>query len=291
MPGAAIPRAWACPNRISRSFPVSAAATKTTSRDSGIATSRDRIHWEIAGWVNSKEIDDRNVILFPEKINGKFAVLRRPSAFVTTQAQHADEHPAVRLSYSDDLVHWSEPQVVIRPQFAWENNRIGGSTPPIKTAAGLADLLSRRGDHLPADPPGRLSHERHAAGPARPDRRSWPVVPNRSWQPETYYENFGVYIPHVVFPTGAVVKDGLVYIYYGVCDTAIALATVPLDDLLAHVLQYRCRTSLGNSPRSCRTVFYGGDASRRRSPAATIRCVAVPRITTNRRQAAVQSAP
>jgi len=43
----------------------------------------------------------------------------------------------------------------------------------------------------------------------------------------------------VIFPTGAVVKDGLVYIYYGVCDTAIALATVPLEDVLAHVLQYR----------------------------------------------------
>jgi predicted GH43/DUF377 family glycosyl hydrolase len=43
----------------------------------------------------------------------------------------------------------------------------------------------------------------------------------------------------VIFPTGAVVKDGLVYIYYGVCNTAIALATVPLEDVLAHVLPYR----------------------------------------------------
>ncbi|MDO3413406.1 glycosidase, partial [Saccharibacillus sp. CPCC 101409] len=42
--------------------------------------------------------------------------------------------------------------------------------------------------------------------------------------------------PNVVFPTGNVVKDGLLYIYYGVTDTAIALATVPLDELVAYVL-------------------------------------------------------
>ncbi|MDO3413285.1 glycosidase, partial [Saccharibacillus sp. CPCC 101409] len=42
--------------------------------------------------------------------------------------------------------------------------------------------------------------------------------------------------PNVVFPTGNVVKDGLLYIYYGVTDTAIALATVPLDELVDHVL-------------------------------------------------------
>jgi len=61
-------------------------------------------------------------------------------------------------------------------------------------------------------------------------------------EPEAYYERFGLFIPNVIFPTGNVVKDGLLWIYYGVCDTAIALATVPLDDLVNHILEaYRPR--------------------------------------------------
>ena len=54
---------------------------------------------------------------------------------------------------------------------------------------------------------------------------------------QAYYERVGLYIPNVIFPTGAVVKDGLLYLYYGVADTAIALATTPLDALVDHLLE------------------------------------------------------
>ena len=62
-------------------------------------------------------------------------------------------------------------------------------------------------------------------------RTSHPIM-----EPETYYEKFGLYIPNVIFPTGNVVVDGTLYLYYGVCDTAIALATCRLNDLLERVL-------------------------------------------------------
>jgi predicted GH43/DUF377 family glycosyl hydrolase len=55
-------------------------------------------------------------------------------------------------------------------------------------------------------------------------------------EPTAYYERFGAYIPNVIFPTASVVKDGLIYLYYGVCDTAIALATCPLDRLVDWVI-------------------------------------------------------
>jgi predicted GH43/DUF377 family glycosyl hydrolase len=51
-----------------------------------------------------------------------------------------------------------------------------------------------------------------------------------------HYEKFGLSIPNVIFATGNVVKDGLLWIYYGCCDTAIGLATVPLNDLVDHIL-------------------------------------------------------
>ena len=40
---------------------------------------------------------------------------------------------------------------------------------------------------------------------------------------------------NIILPTGDVVKDGLLWICYGCCDTAIGLVTVPLDDLVDYI--------------------------------------------------------
>ena len=58
-------------------------------------------------------------------------------------------------------------------------------------------------------------------------------------EPEHYYEKVGHYIPNVIFPTGAVEVDHLLYIYYGCCDTAIGLATVPMEVLVEYVMENR----------------------------------------------------
>ena len=55
-------------------------------------------------------------------------------------------------------------------------------------------------------------------------------------EPETYYERFGSVIPNVIFPTSLVLKDGLICLYYGVCDISIALATARLDEVMARNL-------------------------------------------------------
>jgi predicted GH43/DUF377 family glycosyl hydrolase len=230
------PTGLGVPESHQSDFPGFSGQDVDNQSQSGIAVSTDRINWKIAGWVNPKTIDDRNVILFPERINGKFAVLRRPSGFVNTQAQHTDKAPAVQISYSDDLKTWSEPQVVIRPKFKWEDNRIGGSTPPIKTEHGW--LVFYHGVENAYPPTKRVIYRMNAMildleDPTKVLAR----CPKPILEPTEYYEKFGLYIPNVVFPTAAVVKDGEIYIYYGVCDTAIALATVSLDDLINHVMQ------------------------------------------------------
>ena len=204
---------------------------------SGIAVSADRVHWEHLCWVNPADVDDRNVILFPEKIGGRFAVLRRPSGFVGTDTRHGGEPPSIMISFSEDLREWTEPEPVVRPRFKWEDNRIGGSTPPIRTEHGWLALYHGVEN---AYPPTRRVVYRLGAMllDLRDPRRVVARCPDFIMEPEAYYEKFGLYIPCVIFPTAGVVKDGLLHIYYGVCDTAIALATVPLEDLIAHVLQY-----------------------------------------------------
>ncbi|MNJ69053.1 Beta-1,4-mannooligosaccharide phosphorylase [compost metagenome] len=55
-------------------------------------------------------------------------------------------------------------------------------------------------------------------------------------EPEEYYEKTGLVIPNVVFPTANLIIDGILYVYYGCCDTSISLATVPVNDLLQHIM-------------------------------------------------------
>jgi predicted GH43/DUF377 family glycosyl hydrolase len=270
------PYAWCCnptgvgvPESHQPDIPGVRFTPEENQTRSGIAVSRDRVHWEHLAWATPPELDDRDVILFPEKLSGRFALLRRPLQFVGTDTGHGADLPAIRISFSDDLLTWTPPEVVARPEQPWEGNRIGGAAPPIRTPAGWL-VLYHGVEDLPAIMAHRESGESRESGvpaPHSPDSSDsrFPSPPTRRvcyrvgamlldladprrvlarthqplMQPEAYYERSGLYIPNVIFPTGNVVKDGLLWIYYGVCDTAIALATVPLDGLLDHLLRER----------------------------------------------------
>jgi predicted GH43/DUF377 family glycosyl hydrolase len=228
------PTGLGVPDAGQGSFPgFDPAADKNQTR-SGIAVSQDRLHWEFLGWATPEDIDDRDVILFPEKIGGRFALLRRPIGFVDTDTGHGEEHPSIRISFSDDLKQWTEPEIVIRPHYRWEDNRIGGSAPPLRTQRGWLTLYH---GVQTVDPAARRVVYRLGAMllDLQDPRRVIARAPEWIMEPEAYYEKFGLFIPNVIFPTGAVVKDGLLRIYYGCCDTAIGLATVPLDELVEHV--------------------------------------------------------
>lgn len=201
---------------------------------SGLAVSDNLIDWEFHGWVTPKEIDDRNVIPFPEKIGGKYWTLRRPSSFVGTAANHSNAPQGVMISHSDDLLTWSDPELLFPAALSWEDNRIGGSTPPIRTERGW--LVFYHGvQTLDAD----TRHVCYRMGAVLLDLNDPTKVLSRAQEPllepTEYYEKHGVYIPDVVFPTSALVIDGEIWLYYGVCDTAIALATARLEDVMARL--------------------------------------------------------
>lgn len=200
---------------------------------SGIAVSHDRVHWRHFAWATPPDLDDRDVILFPEKVNNRFALLRRPLQW--TGPDYGTDHPGIWLTFGDDLQTWDPPILIARPEFAWEDNRIGGSTPPIKTDAGW--LVFYHGVETLDSSVKRVCYRVGALLLDLDDpTRILARTPEPLMEPETYYERFGLYIPNVIFPTANVVKDGLIYLYYGVCDTAIALATARLDAVLDHVL-------------------------------------------------------
>jgi predicted GH43/DUF377 family glycosyl hydrolase len=165
----------------------------------------------------------------------KWAILRRPLPYV--EASHkAPMIGGIKISFSDDLRNWSEPETVIDPAFSWESKRIGGATPPLRTPHGWLTLY-----HGVETVEARRKRVIYRLGGMLLDlddpRKVVARCPDFLMEPETYYERFGAYIPNVIFPTANFVKDDLLWLYYGVCDTAIALATVPLADLVTHILR------------------------------------------------------
>ncbi|MEI7765967.1 MAG: glycosidase [Phycisphaerae bacterium] len=197
----------------------------------GLARSRDLRKWENLGLVTPAEVDDRDCVLFPEKINGRYAMLRRPLDYVGPQ--FGCDRPSIWLSYSDDLMKWSHPELVAKAaDVAWEERKIGAAAIPMKTAAGWL-VLYHGVDAAVTYRTGVMLLDLN--NPAKVLARA----PGFIMEPETYYEKFGLIIPRVVFPSANVIKDGMVYVYYGCADTCISVATVELQKLLEYVNQYR----------------------------------------------------
>jgi predicted GH43/DUF377 family glycosyl hydrolase len=228
------PTGLGVPDTTQAEYPGFSGRAEENQTRSGIAVSKDRVHWKHLCWPTPAELDDRDVILFPEKIHGRFALLRRPLQFVGPA--YGTEKPGIWICFSEDLRTWTKPELLIRPAFEWEDGRIGGSTPPLRTPKGWLVLYHGVEAREPAT--RRMIYRLGALLLDLDDpRRVLARTPRFIMEPEAYYEKFGLFIPDVIFPTGNVVKDGQVHLYYGVADTAIALATAPLDELLKCVLE------------------------------------------------------
>jgi len=178
----------------------------------------------------------RNGVLFPEKIGGRYARLERPND--VRRASGAATGDEIRLSTSDDLLHWRVEGTVIRGRPHYWDELIGSGPPPFKTRAGWLHVYHGVATHL-----GGCIYQAGALlldlqDPTRVLARSR----NNMLEPREPYEQVGQ-VPNVVFPSGLIVDriddDGFalpesnVRLYYGAADTCVALATTTVRDLLA----------------------------------------------------------
>jgi predicted GH43/DUF377 family glycosyl hydrolase len=202
----------------------------------GLLRSKDLRTFTVEGIVTPEGIDDRDGVLFPEKIGGKYVMLHRPSDWVGDR--YGIERPAIWLAFSDDLRTWDYGDagryLVMAPRggVRWEEAKIGAGPPPVRTRAGWLMIYHGVDDKyvyrmgaalLDLDDPCKVL--------ARTD--DFLLEPEREW------EKVGV-IPNVVFPTATVVKETEegreLLIYYGAADRVVGLATADLDQLLDHLL-------------------------------------------------------
>lgn len=165
----------------------------------------------------ASEPNNRNAVLFPEKINGLYARLDRPTEDIW-------------LSYSPDMVYWGNSRLVTRrgPD-AWNKQKIGAGAVPIKTKQGWLEIW--HGVHVMC-----AAQYVYHLGVMLLDLKDPSKVIARAkgpiLSPMENYERVGL-TQNVVFTAGAVVEDdGEVKIYYGGADTVQCVGTATIDDLL-----------------------------------------------------------
>jgi len=167
------------------------------------------------------QADLRNVVIFPEKIQGKYVRLDRP---------HSEISPwSIWISYSPDLIHWGDSKVIMKPvPYHWDEMKIGPGAPPFKTEKGWLSIYHGVFKTM-AGAVYRLGAALH--DPEDPARV---IGVSDEWilQPEDPWEVSG-YVPNVVFSCGAVPEDdGTVKIYWGGADTVMCAGTAVINDLV-----------------------------------------------------------
>ena len=188
--------------------------------------------------------DNRNMVLFPEKVNGSYVRLERP---FTIYSRGGIDRFDMWMSKSPDLKFWGESELILGVEHVpYCNDKIGPAAPPIKTEKGWLTLFhavdrdESRGKHGWED----KWTKRYTAGIMLLDLEDPSRVIGMSKEPliapEAVYEMEEGFRASVIFPGGMILEpDGEVKIYYGAADTVECLATANVDELLALCTQAR----------------------------------------------------
>lgn len=181
-----------------------------------LAVSRDLINWKKLGRITDSRFDDRDVYIFPEKINGKFVRLSRPMEWCGKGFEN--EAPAIWISYSSDLMEWEKPRLLMKGNEWWENKKIGGSTPPIKCEYGYLVLYHGVAEKDGAYRVGAVILDKNDPEKILARTKDFIMEPEFDFETQGYYNG-------CVFPTGICVKDGEMFVYYGAADKFVCVAT------------------------------------------------------------------
>lgn len=169
------------------------------------------------------EPDTKAGMLFPEKINGRYARLERPS-----------HGYSIWVTYSDDLIHWGASELVMSPRGGfWDADRIGPGAVPLEIECGWL-LIYYGAKNTSAGPIYRtgaaiLDHE----DPTKiVGRVGTPIL-----SPRKKYERLGD-VSNLVFATGAIIdQDNQLHIFYGAADSCICMAATSVQDIIENCIK------------------------------------------------------
>jgi len=171
--------------------------------------------------------------LFPDLVKGKMAALITmntdlPPAKIAI-AYFDREDDMWSPHYWDELYENSGSHVINLLRDIRDQVELGSA--PIKTKEGWLILYSYITDYLSNEKKFGIEavlldsdHPRHVLG-----RTQGSLL-----DPQADYELRGD-VPNVIFPSGGLIKDDELYVYYGAADTRVALATCKINDLLNEI--------------------------------------------------------
>jgi len=162
--------------------------------------------------------DSKNIAIFPQKINGKYYALHRPSSASFGK-------PCMWIAESPDLLCWGNHRFLMGcREGEWDEARIGASCVPIKLDEGWLEIYH-----------GADRNNRYCLGAVLLDlEQPWRVIARSRepiLMPETDYEKEG-FFGNVIFSCGALFENQKVKIYYGAADTSTCYAEVDVADIL-----------------------------------------------------------
>ena len=173
----------------------------------------------------------KNVIFFPRRINGNLYYMIRIKPGI--QLVIISELDMLTPSFWEDYIIHLQDHILMESIHPHESSYIGGGCPPIETKEGWLIIY-----HGVTDTPNGYIYSACAAlldleNPAKEIAR----LPYALFAPEHNWELKGE-VNNVVFPTGAVVFEDILYIYYGAADEQIAVASMGLQSLINELLKY-----------------------------------------------------
>ncbi len=161
--------------------------------------------------LHGNAVQNKNFALFPEKINGQYAMLARVDG--------ANNY----IMFSDRNTLWNNPIKLQEPKYPWEFTQIGNCGSPIKTENGWLIITHGVGQMRrycigaslfdlddPTKEIGRL--ERPLLSPLEHEREG--------------------YVPNVVYSCGAMIHNDSLILPYAVSDYSSSYATVDMAELL-----------------------------------------------------------
>ena len=190
-----------------------------------MASTTDFAEYTRHGVIFCKE--NKDVVLLPEKVNGKYVAFHRPVG------GHKFDRPSMAIAYSPDLIHWGGHASLLRTRDdSWDEVRMGAGPPPIKTKEGWLSIYhgveKRQGD----GPAGT-----YRAGAALFDLKDPSKLLARSKKPiispTKDHESKG-FVNNVVFPTGIVLDETgkNVILYNGGADSVVTAIKIRIKDIM-----------------------------------------------------------
>jgi predicted GH43/DUF377 family glycosyl hydrolase len=155
---------------------------------------------------------NKGMALFPRKVGGRYMMVGR------------QDGQNLFLIQSDDVTHWDEGQLLMAPKYPWELIQIGNCGSPILIDEGWLLLTHGVG-----------AMRQYSIGAVLLDRDDPSKILGRTRHPilQAEDDDRNGYVPNVVYTCGGMRVGDQLFMPYGISDSSIGFAFLPLKELVA----------------------------------------------------------